>query len=50
MLMDNRLLVLKVVAHIEQNLLADVTTPALVEYSGYSLNRRRLEVRLQFPG
>ena len=39
--MEDRLLVIKVIAHIEKNLTRDIGTQELVEYSGYSLNRLR---------
>ncbi len=38
---DDRLLVLKVIAHIEQHLADDLSATALVDFSGYSLNRLR---------
>ncbi len=39
--MDDRVLVLKLIAHIEQNLTENIGTQSLVDYSGYSMNRLR---------
>ena len=39
--MDDRLLVLELIAYIERNLSGDMETRDIVSYSGYSLNRLR---------
>jgi AraC-like DNA-binding protein len=39
--MDDRILVLEMIAYIEKNLVQDIGARDLVEYSGYSLNRLR---------